>query len=126
MPISAEVQTKQSGASSRTISRPHLMSRVQVGEQKADRDRLDALAAQRAGRLAHARLVERDQDVATRWNEALRHGTAVAPPHQRAILPRHLLADRIMLRALMASDVDDVAIAGGSDHPGYGAVIFED
>ena len=31
-----------------------------------------------------------------------------------------------MLRALVAPDMDNVAIAGGGDHPGHGAVIFED
>ena len=108
------------------VARPHLMRRIEVGEQKAYRDRLDPLGAQRARRLAHARLVERHQDIAARRHQPLRHGTAVAPPHQRPILPRYFLADRIMLRALVAPDMDDVAIARGGDHPGHGAVIFED
>src|SRR6266851_2715171 len=106
------------------VARARLVRRVEVGEQEADGYRLDTVVAQRASGLAHPRLVERDQHVAAWRNEALRHRSAVPPAGQRPVLPWHLLADRIMLRPLVAPDMDDIAIALRGDHPGDCAVML--
>ena len=107
------------------VASPRLVRRVEVGEQEADRDRLDAIVAQRSRRLSHPHLIERYQHLALGRNETLRHRPAVAPAGQRPVLPRHFLADRIMLRPLVAPDMDDVAIAFGGDHSGDGAIVLE-
>src|SRR5271166_2464569 len=109
MPMSAEVPP-----TSKVIVR-----RVQIREQKADRDRLDPRGAHNSSRLAHCELVERNQFLAARRHEPLGDRQAMTAPDQRPILPGNLLADRIMLRSLMTSDVDDAAIAGSGDHAGY-------
>ena len=98
--------------------------RVQIGEQEADRDRLDASGAQEASGLAHRRFVERNQFVPSWRREPLGDRQAMAALDQRPILPRNFLADRIMLRPLMASDVDDIAIPGRGDHAGHRPVML--
>ena len=45
---------------------------------------------------------------------------------ERAVLPRQLLHDRVVLGALMSPHVDDVAVSLGRDHPGPRAAVLED
>ena len=86
-----------------------LVPRVEIGEQEADRDRRHAFGLQGARR-----------------DQPLPDGLAMPPPHQRPILPGDLLHDRVMLRALMTADMQDVAIARSRDHPRRRAVMLED
>ena len=106
-------------------ARALLVAGVDVGEEEADGDRLHALLAQRPRSLAHALLVQRLQHLALRRHPPLAHGHAVAPAHQRARLPGDVLHDRVVLRALVAADMDDVAVAGRGDHAGHGAVVLQ-
>ena len=55
-----------------------LVLRVEVGEEEADRDRLDAGLLQRAGRGAHLVLVERLEHLAARRHDPLAHDVAGA------------------------------------------------
>ena len=107
------------------VARPLLMRCVQVREQEADRYRLDTGGAKRSRRLAHRSLVERNQYLAARRRQALGDREAMPAPDQRPILPGNFLADRIMLRTLVASDVDDIAIAGSRDHAGDRPVMLQ-
>ena len=106
-------------------ARALLVRRVDVGEEEADGDRLHPLVAKRAGGLAHALFVERLQHRALRRHPPLLHGQPVAAAHERARLPRDVLHDGVVLRPLVAADVDDVAVAGGRDHAGLGAVVLQ-
>ena len=103
-----------------------LVGGIEVGEQKADGDGFDAGFLQFAHGLAHTLLVERLQLLATGRHQPLRHRLAVAALDQRPVLPGDVLHDRVMLRSLVAADVEDVAIAAGRDHAGDGAVVLED
>src|SRR5580704_17998562 len=78
-----------------------------------------------ARRLAHRSLVERSQYLAARWRQALGDREAMPALDQRPILPGKFLPDRIMLRTLVASDVDDIAIAGSRNHASDRPVIFQ-
>jgi hypothetical protein len=109
----------------RDVARPLLMRCVQVREQEADRYRLDTGGAKRSRRLAHRSLVERSQYLAARWRQALGDREAMPALDQRPILPGNFLPDRIMLRTLVASDVDDIAIAGSRNHASDRPVIFQ-
>ena len=53
-------------------ARPLLVRRVEVGEQEADGDRLDALVLELARRLAYVVLIERHQHLAPGRHQALR------------------------------------------------------
>ena len=86
----------------------------------------DAGLLQLAHRLAHAFLVERLQHLAPRRHQPLRHRLAMAALDQRPVLPGDVLHDRVVLRPLVAADMQDVAIAAGRDHAGDGAVVLED
>ena len=97
--------------------RAPLVLRVQVREQEADRDRLDARLAQLARRGAHLVLVERHErprrvggtirSVTTlRWRRCT-NGRAC---HGMSCM------HRVVLRPLVAADVHDVAEAARRDH----------
>ena len=103
-----------------------LVRRVEVGEQKTDRHRLDAFVAQFLRGSQHCRLIQRHQFGAGRWRQAPGHGLAVAALHQRPALPRQVLLDRIVLDALVAANVQDVAKAVVGDHAGTRALVFQD
>jgi hypothetical protein len=119
------VQTKAPGRTSATISAA-LVDVVEVGEEEADGDRLDALVAQVLGGDADGVLVERREDRAGRWQQPLRHGAAELALDQRPRLPGDVLLDRVVVGALVAADVDDVAEALGGDHPRLRALVLED
>ena len=70
-------------------------------------------------------LGERHEDLARR-PDPLRDDLPVAPPDERAVLPRHLLVDRVVLGALMAGDVEDVAVAARRDQPHARAVVLQE
>src|SRR5271169_1020095 len=101
------------------------MRGVQIREQEAYRDRLDPLGAQGASRLAHPFLVERNQLFPARRRQAFGDRQAMTASDQRPILPGNFLADRIVPRALVASDVDDIAIAGSRNHAGHRPVMLQ-
>ena len=102
-----------------------LVLRVEVGEQEADGDRLDALRLQFHRGLAHGGLVQRHDLLAGRRDQPPRDGLAVAALDQRTALPGQFLHDRIVLDALVAGDVDDVAEALIGDETGLCALVFE-
>ena len=106
--------------------RARLVRGIEVGEQEADGDRLHARLLQLAHRLAHARFVERLQHLALGRHQPLLHRLAMAALDQRPVLPGDVLHDRVVLRPLVAADMQDVAIAAGRDHAGDGAVVLED
>ncbi len=103
-----------------------LVRRVEIGEQEADGDGLHARFLELAHGLAHAFLVERLQHLALGRHQPLRHRLAMAALDQRPVLPGDVLHDRVVLRPLVAADVQDIAIAAGRDHAGHGAVVLED
>ena len=86
----------------------------------------DARFLELAHRLADAFLVERLQHLAARRHQPLRHRLAMPALDQRPALPRDVLHDRVVLRPLVAADMQDIAIAAGGDHAGDGAVVLED
>src|SRR3979490_1983495 len=53
-------------------------------------------------------------------------GCSTSPRGARPAVPRDVLHDRVVLRPLVAADMQDVAIATGGDHAGDGAVVLED
>ena len=60
-----------------------------------------------------------------RRNESLRHALAIAAAYQGTILPGNLLLDGVVLRPLVATDVENVAVALGGNHAGSRALIFQ-
>ncbi len=101
------------------------MDRVAVAVDEADHDGLDALLAKLLRGLRDLVLVERRQDLAA-GPDPLGDDLAVAAPDERAILPGHLLVDRVVLGPLVPRDVEDVAVAAGRDEPDRGAVVLEE
>src|SRR5207248_6473417 len=61
-----------------------------------------------------------------RGHQPLLYRLAMPPFDQRAVLPGYVLHDRVVLRPLVASDMQDVAIATGGDHAGNRSVMLED
>ena len=102
-----------------------LVLRVEVGEEEADRDRLDARLFQRAGGGANLGFVQRLQHVPGRWRDPFRDDLAVAALDERPGLPGNVLHDRVVLRPLVAADVNDVAEALCRQHSGLGAAVLE-
>ncbi len=107
------------------LGRPPLVLRVQVREEEADRDRLDACVFECPGRSANLVLVERLDDLAGRRCDPLADHVPVASLHERLRLPRDVLHDRVVLRPLVAADVHDVAEALRRHHPGLRAAVLE-
>ena len=91
--------------------RPPLVRRVEIGEQEAHGDRFHALVAQLARRAAHLVLVERHEHLARGRNDPLGDDLAMTTLDERPRLPRDVLHDRVVLRPLVAADVDDVTKA---------------
>ena len=105
--------------------RAALVLGIEVREEEADGDRLDARRAQFARSPAHALLVERHQHLAGGRNDALAHHHPVAALHEGLGLPRNVLHHRVVLRALVAADMHDVAEAFRRDHPGHRATMLQ-
>jgi hypothetical protein len=103
-----------------------LMRRVQVGEQEADGDGLDARLLQLARGAADRVLVQRFQNLAPGRDQPLGDGLAVPAAHQGPILPGDLLHDRVVLRPLMAPDMQDVAVSRRGDQPRFHALVLQD
>src|SRR5262249_54563994 len=97
----------------------------QIGKQEADCDGLDTLLLQFLDLSSGFLFIERNENIADGRNQAFRHDLAMTSADERANLPGNVLHDRIVLRALMAADMNDVAIAAGGDHSGPGAFVFE-
>ncbi len=108
------------------LGRALLVTGVDVGKQKTDRDRVDASRFQLAGGLSHLPFVQRRQDRPQGGHEPLTHGFAIAPLDQHAVLPGDFLLNGIMLRALMPADVHDIPVPGTGDHAGDSAVLLQD
>ena len=104
---------------------PALVLGVEVGEEEADRDRLDAVLSELACDSPHVLLVERLEDLARRRHDPLDDDLPMAPLDERPRLPGDVLHDRVVLRALVAADVDDVAKAARRHEPGHRAVVLE-
>ena len=102
-----------------------LMRGIEIGEQEADGDRLDAFLAQRDARRAARRFVERLELLAGRRNQPAVHDLAMAALDQRAVLPGQFLPDRIVFDALMAGDMQDVAKALVGDHARARALVLQ-
>ena len=105
--------------------RAALVLGVEVREQEADGDRLDALLAELPRGGAHLVLVERHEHLAGRRHDPLGHDLAVAAPDERPRLPRDVLHHRVVQRPLVPADVDDVPEAARRDHPREGALVLE-
>jgi len=101
------------------------MGRVEIGEKKTDGDRFDAFRFQRAGRGHHPAFIKRIEFVTVRRREPSLHHLAVTALDQRPVLPRQFLHDRIMLDALMAGDMDDVAEALVGQHAGTCPLVLQ-
>ena len=99
------------------LDRPPLVRGIEVGEQKADGDGPDAPVAQLARRPPDRLLVQRLQHLAVRTADAFRHRQAMAPRHQRMLLPRQVELQAEVGRALAAGDVEDVAEPFCGDQP---------
>ena len=101
------------------------MRRIEIGEQKAYRDRFDAFRLQRPRRGKHAAFIERLKFLAMRRYQSSLHDFAMAALDQRPVLPRQFLHDRIVLDTLMTRDVDDVAEALIGEHAGASAFVLQ-
>ncbi len=101
------------------------MRRVEIGEEEADRDGLDPFGLERLRRFADRGLVERLELLAARRHQPALHDLAMAALDQRPALPGQLLHDRVMLDALVAGDMDDVAEAFIGHHAGARAAMLE-
>ena len=104
---------------------PPLVLGVEVGEEEADGDRLDAGVLQRACRGPHLVLVQRLEDLARRRHDPLARDVSVPALHERPRLPGDVLHDRVVLRPLVAADVDDVAEPFRRQHPRLGPAVLE-
>ena len=104
---------------------PQLVPRIDVGEEETHRDRLDAFVPQRSRRAAHAVFIQGLQDLALGRRQTLADDFAVAAANQRPVLPRDVLHDRVVLRTLVAADVQDVAVALVGDHARPRPVVLE-
>ena len=102
-----------------------LVHGIEVGEEKADRDSLDAGRPELPGRLAHLVLVERLHHFAGRRGQPFGDHLAPAPRRERTVLPGDLLHDGVVHRPLVPSDVDDVAVAPRGHKPGRRPVVLE-
>ena len=87
----------------------------------------DSTPLSRSSAAASGDLVlgERDEDLSGR-PDPLRDDLPVAPPDEGAVLPRDFLMDRVVLRTLMARDVEDVAVAERRDQPHARAVVLQE
>ena len=101
------------------------MCRIEIREKKTHGDRFDAFGLQGAGRGKNAGFVERLELFATRRREPPLHHFTMAPLHQRPVLPRQFLHDRIVLNPLMPRDMDNVAEAFVGEHAGARAFVLQ-
>ena len=121
-----EVRRTRPAAPRATISRrAPLVRRVQVGEEEADCDGLDAFIARARGLPRAPRLVERLEHFATRRRDPFRSRQPVAALHERTRLPRDVLHERVVLRTLVATDVEHVPEPARRDHAGSRTVVLE-
>ena len=123
----AEVVTKQSGCSSRTMAAARSSCAGSIQEKRKH----IAIASTPSSRSWRAACRTASSSSGTRTSPAggvmqLGHREAVAAAHEGPVLPGDLLPDRVVLGPLVTSDVDDVAIALAGDHPGAGALVGED
>ena len=100
------------------------MGRIQVGEQEADRYRLDTGSLEFFCGLTYFIFVERRDDVADRRRDAFADRLTISPKDEWTFLPGDFLLQRVVLGALMATDVDDVAEAPRSNHAGLGTAVL--
>ena len=107
------------------FSGPPLMRVVEKRKQKADDDGFDAAALEDLDRFEDFGFGERDFDLAVRREDALGHGDAVAPLHQRPRLPRHLEMQREIIRPLMPADMQNVAKVARREHADFRAVMLD-
>ena len=101
------------------------MRGVEVGEQKTNGDRFDPGVFELAGRLTDRSFIERNQNLAVRRNKPLRNTLAIAAADQRAVLPGNLLLNGVVMGPLVATDMENIAVALGGHHAGGRAFIFQ-
>ena len=101
------------------------MRRIEIGEQKADRDCLNRFRFQGARRRDHTSLIEWLKLLAPWRNEPSFHHLAVTPLDQRPGLPRQFLHDRVVLGPLVSRDMDNVAEAFVGQHARAGAFMLK-
>src|SRR5262249_37104611 len=95
-----------------------------VAVDEADDDRLDTGLLEVLGNVG---------DLVVGWGgyplaggaKPLRDHLPVAAADESPVLPGDLHLNRVVEGALMACDVEDVAVAPGGDHPDRGAVVLQ-
>ena len=101
------------------------MIRVEVGEQKTDCDRINARLVQFKRGLPDLVFIQRRQHFAVGRSQPFGDGLAKAPPDQRSCLPGYVLHYRIVLRALVTADMDNIPETGRCDHAGPHALVLQ-
>ena len=101
------------------------MIRVEVGEQKTDCDRINARLVQFKRGLPDLVFIQRRQHFAVGRSQPFGGGLAKAPPDQRSCLPGYVLHYRIVLRTLVAADMDNIPETGRCDHAGPHALVLQ-
>ncbi len=97
------------------------MGRIEIGVQKAHRDRLDAFGGKQIARCLDARAVKRLMLLAG-GEQALFHLARQPPRHQRPVLVEQ---EVVGLGPVAAADDVDVAGAARDDQGGLGAVTLD-
>ena len=105
------------------LRRTPFVRRIQEGEQKADRDRLDAFRSERIGLTPHRFFVQRQQDLAA-CRHALRHFTPQSAGHEK---PGRLRFehDAVDVATALAADLEHVLEAVRRDQADLRALALE-
>jgi hypothetical protein len=84
---------------------------MEIRKQEADSNSLHSRGFELAGDSTHRGFVQRQQHFTKWWYQPFWYHLAVSSADERPILPRDLLHNRVMLRLLVASNVNNVPIA---------------
>ena len=102
-----------------------LMCRVEIGEKKAHCNRFNTGAFQFFYRGANFIFIQFSKDFTGWWCNPFGGSQSVLATDQSPILPGYFLHDRVVFRALVATDVKDVTVVFCGDHPGLSAIVLQ-
>ncbi len=102
-----------------------LMCRVEIGEKKAHCNRFNTGVFQFLYRGTNFILIQFSQDLTGWWRNPFSGCQSVLATDQSPILPGYFLHNRVVFRALVATDVKDVTVVFCGDHPGLSAIVLQ-